>query len=265
MNVNAISFQSHSHRVGDAESLRRHNPTHPAAHLAEDPITKEFSGIDLNNNAIYVLERGIESSFHPLPFIEKYVNDKIIQNALDNNPNIGFILKYNGLEPKIYDMNIDASLKNHMFTTYEISKKIANEVDLEDESKIKLYQAALLHDIGKALIPEEIIQKPGKLTARERDVVDLHPKLGYEILRTANADPDVSLAVLLHHTPAYQKSDNTIAHILSVADVYSALIQERPYKAAMTPNEALEIVQNIEGWKLDENIINVLANAINKS
>ena len=184
----------------------------------------------------------LEPDFYPLPYIEKYIAPQVIQHAIDANPNISLILEFNGIEPKIYEKNIDNRLKTHLLTTYLYAKEIANKINLDTKSKEILYKAALLHDIGKALIPDEIVQKPGKLTKSEREIIDLHAQLGYEILKTTDVDFDIMEAVRLHHTPICKDNGNLIAHILSVVDVFSALKEERAYKTAMTNAEAFSIM-----------------------
>lgn len=185
-----------------------------------------------------------------LEFIEEYINKKVVENAIEKNPEITRILKTKKLKPVISKKNIDKSLKKHCLTTYIAAMEIVEQINndkhskmyITPETRIKIAKASLVHDIGKALIPESIIQKRGALTPEEREIVDLHSQLGAEILKTTNIDPEIVKAVGKHHYYANNNKENIISEIVSVADVYSALKEERPYKDPMTDHETFSIM-----------------------
>ena len=206
-----------------------------------NPVTTERSEAP-NSNIPY----SVQQSILPIPYIEKYVNPQVVENALKTNPRLSHVLKDNGITPKVSSLNIGAHTKRHLFTTYMYAMEIARNVHLDANSTKLLAQASLLHDIGKALIPEGIIQKPGKLTAEEREIVNLHSELSAEILKTTDVPREVIEAVDSHHTPAENKEDDLISKILSVADVYSALKEERPYKKAMPDDKAFSIMESMK-------------------
>jgi len=122
-------------------------------------------------------------------------------------------------------------------------------------SKQEVYDigiSGLLHDIGKSKIPNEILNKPGKLTEEEFAVMKQHPVLGYQILKENQGLSDmIKLGVLQHHekingkgyplgTEAAQIS--TFGKIISVVDIYDALVTERPYKPGFSPRDAVEMI-----------------------
>ena len=189
----------------------------------------------------------IKPVVYPLKFIDEYVNRDVIQNAIEQNPRITEILQRNGVAVKISDKNIDERLKRHLFTTYLYSMEIAKQARLDRNTTAKVAQAALVHDIGKALIPEEILQKPGKLTKDEREIIRLHAMLGAEILKTTDIDPDVIDAIELHHKHKFhdRKSTSKISQILSVADVYSALKERRTYKDPLPDERAFALMSGM--------------------
>lgn len=122
-------------------------------------------------------------------------------------------------------------------------------------SEKRLYEiglGALLHDIGKMLIPPEVLHKPGKLTDEEFELIKKHPEYGYEILKQQH---DLSLLIsncaFQHHEkldgsgyPRGVKAEDIhhYAKVIAVADVFDALTTHRSYRDAMLPHEAMEII-----------------------
>lgn len=116
--------------------------------------------------------------------------------------------------------------------------------------------AGLLHDVGKARVPIEILDKPGKLDAEEWKIMRQHPRYGAEILEGANWSSDVCDAVLHHHERldgagypdglrGAQVTD--IARLTAITDVYSALVDKRAYKDGMSGPEAHELMRTFDG------------------
>lgn len=126
---------------------------------------------------------------------------------------------------------------------------LAKQLRLNENDIRAVGVAGLLHDMGKALVPASILNKPGKLTVEEFAIVKRHPELGHELLgRSHNMDP-IALDVCLHH---HEKTDGSgyplalsdseislYAKMGAVCDVYDAITSERPYKAGWDPAEAM--------------------------
>ena len=116
----------------------------------------------------------------------KYVSESIVKSAIQKNPNILKILRENNLPVNINVKELEALKSGHMKDTRVIvakmhsslPKELKQEVNLQD-----LQNAAMCHDVGKSLIPEKILNKKGKLTSEEKEIMDLHSELGYEILK----------------------------------------------------------------------------------
>lgn len=143
----------------------------------------------------------------------------------------------------------------HSVDVATMSMIIAKKQGLKQEDVYNIGIAGLLHDMGKSKIPTEILNKPGRLNDEEFAVMKQHPVLGYEILKEKEEfSQAVSLAVLQHHEkmngkgyPMGVKSDRIIhyAKILSVVDVYDALVTERPYKKAFSQRTAVEMIMSM--------------------
>jgi HD-GYP domain-containing protein (c-di-GMP phosphodiesterase class II) len=142
-----------------------------------------------------------------------------------------------------------------------------NELQLKE-----LGIGAILHDIGKTRIDKNILSKTGDLSKDEFNEIKRHTYYGFEILRQY---PDVSLmsahVALQHHErwdgngyPRRLAGDNIIeyARIVTVCDVYDALVSDRPYRAAYTVNQALNILKRMSGIYLDPNCVDALISNI---
>jgi putative nucleotidyltransferase with HDIG domain len=128
----------------------------------------------------------------------------------------------------------------------------------------RLYSAAMFHDIGKARIPLAILDKPGRLDAQERALIETHPAAGYDVLkRNAGISPEILDAVRHHHEYldgsgypdalcAAEISD--IVRVLTISDIFAALIEHRHYKPTMSREQAYEIIQGMQG-KLEKPLV----------
>ena len=126
---------------------------------------------------------------------------------------------------------------------------LARQLGLEEHQVRAAGEAGLLHDMGKALIPMEVLNKPGKLSDEEFAIVRRHPQLGHDLLRKASGVGDIALDVCLHH---HEKTDGTgypmgldgdrislFAKMGAVCDVYDAITSNRPYKEGWDPAESM--------------------------
>ncbi|WP_164964091.1 HD-GYP domain-containing protein [Rubrivivax sp. JA1026] len=164
-----------------------------------------------------------------------------------------------------------ARLKTHDDYTYMHSVAVCalmvalgRQLGADDTECRRLGLAGLLHDIGKALMPSDVLNKPGKLTDREFDVMRSHPERGHHLLQEARGAGSDALEVCLHH---HERVDGTgYPHKLSgdaltrearmgaVCDVYDAITSNRPYKAGWDPAES---IARMVSWKghFDEAIL----------
>ncbi len=139
----------------------------------------------------------------------------------------------------------------------------APQLTMEVVAKLSL--AGLMHDIGMALVPPEVMIKPTALTTSERDVVEQHPVTGAQMLMQMGAYPEgVPEAVRAHH----ERLDGTgypdnlrgsqipwLSRATAIAEVFDSLTSDQPYRARMTPFEALRVMQRDMRGKLDGQLI----------
>jgi putative nucleotidyltransferase with HDIG domain len=145
--------------------------------------------------------------------------------------------------------------------------------DLSAELRTNLTVAALLHDIGKAEIPNAILDKPGKLTDAEFDVIMRHPRIGADYLTRQSALPAAIIDPVLHHHEYLDGSGypdglegdaiTPMARVLTACDIYGALVEQRAYKPAKTQSEALYILLGMaQAGKVDPGVARTLARAL---
>ena len=140
----------------------------------------------------------------------------------------------------------------HSVDVATMAMVVAKKMGFSEEEVYDIGVAGLLHDLGKAKVPPEILNKPGKLTEEECEVMKKHSLYSYNILKDNKGIKDsVKLAVLQHHEkingqgyPMGLTSPQIckFAKILTVVDIYDALVTERPYKAAFTQRDAVEML-----------------------
>lgn len=136
---------------------------------------------------------------------------------------------------------------------------------LEQNDLFHLVNAAILHDFGKMKIPEEIVNKDSRLTGEEYEIIKTHVKQSYDLIKDSQEiDEEVKIAVYMHHenedgsgypNGVSSKDLPLIAKILHVADVYDALISNRPYKKGYAPWEAAEYLMGGCGISFNADVV----------
>lgn len=130
----------------------------------------------------------------------------------------------------------------------------------------KLRISGLLHDIGKNSIDKRIINKPGPLTEQEWDLIKMHPTIGYRILSSSPKMKEIAKYVLYHHErfdglgyPIGLMQDEIplISRIISVADAYDAMINQRSYRKTLSIDEAIQELLKNKGKQFDPDIVDI--------
>ncbi|NLK21211.1 MAG: HD domain-containing protein [Epulopiscium sp.] len=168
----------------------------------------------------------------------------------------------------------DMYTKGHIDRVTDYSVAIAKKMNFEKKQLEKIKIAAALHDIGKIGVPDEILNKPAKLSEDEFNVIKLHPLKGYEIIKDIPALKDISVHVKQHHEridgkgypEGLKKEEISLeAKIISVADAFDAMTSDRPYRKGMNFKKAADILSNNKGSQFDEYVVNVFLNYLEEN
>ncbi|MGM0441153.1 MAG: HD domain-containing phosphohydrolase [Elusimicrobiota bacterium] len=158
----------------------------------------------------------------------------------------------------------DPYTRGHAERVTKYSVAIAKEMDLDKKLLRNIEFAALIHDIGKIGIKDNILFKPGKLTDSEYEKIQQHPKIGEQIISPVEFLINVAPLVLYHHEyyngqgyPEGLKGKEIPigARILTVADSFEAMISDRPYKKGFSIEEAVEELKSCKGEQFDPEVV----------
>ena len=140
------------------------------------------------------------------------------------------------------------------------------ELGISSKKLEDLHRAALLHDVGKVGIPLSVLDKPGALNDDEYEIIKKHPTIGARILEPIASYADIIPIVLQHHERFDGKgypggiSGNEIdigARILAVADVYDALISDRPYRKGWAVKNVIDYIRRESGSQFDPDVAEI--------
>ena len=174
--------------------------------------------------------------------------------------------------PRTIEMK-DPTTSGHAARVVGYTDTLARKCNVSDEDRASLRLASLLHDIGKIGIPDRILQKPGPLTVDEREVINRHPQMGYEVLKDLTEHEDVRTWVYTHHERWDGKGyPNGLAgeevalpgRILVLAEVYDALAEKRSYKDAWPIEKIVAFFRAEAGKQFDPDIARMVADGLER-
>ncbi|MEI8350623.1 MAG: HD domain-containing phosphohydrolase [Candidatus Omnitrophota bacterium] len=228
-------------------------------HVAE----KAVSSAKAKGGARFVFFKGKEAEVSIASDVKESVDNlKQKLSSMEKNMNETFL-------ESIYAFAKTLEAKDYYTGTHcedmiSLVTAIGKKLNLPDEYVENLKHAAILHDLGKIGIPDEILLKKGKLTEQEYAIIKKHPQIGAEIIRPIRFLREIVPIILHHHerfdglgysTGLKEKEIPLGARIIAVADVYQALTSDRPYRKAYSKGEALDIIQQGSGTQFDPEIV----------
>jgi putative nucleotidyltransferase with HDIG domain len=160
----------------------------------------------------------------------------------------------------------DPYTAGHQRRVTKLACTIGEEMKLSKDQVEGLRMSGELHDIGKIHVPAEILSKPGKISEAEYEIIKTHSQVGHDILRTIEFPWPVAKIVLQHHEringsgyPSGLKGKDILleAKILAVADVIEAMATHRPYRPALSIQEALEEISKNKGKLYDSKVADI--------
>lgn len=198
-----------------------------------------------NNDGKICLENGEEEKFQKI----------MVKKMIDLNPSIKKILAEYKIRPVINTKTLRDLVAGHMNTTCHIAMSIYSRLSENLKAEIKpnsIKEASILHDLGKVLIPLKILNKPSRLNKKEREIMNIHSILGYELLKTQRINKETLDLVKYHHQnlkhtgyPVLNTDCNPseiAVQIISIADKYSALREARVYRKKLSRIESLLVL-----------------------
>lgn len=216
-----------------------------------------------------------QDSFVTNPQKDRFFDKNYITVIAKSNPNIVRILNENKIPLSVNAKELEELKSGHLKDTRVIAAKMYSALprDMKEEvNLVDLQQAAILHDVGKALIPDKVLNKKGALNDKEADIMHLHSELSYELLKKQGINENTLNLIKYHHqnleNSGYPNINNGFkydisAQILSTADKYSALTENRCYKKALSREEALKIIkEDVEKGHISEIVYDALTKSI---
>ena len=173
---------------------------------------------------------------------------------------------------------LESCLRNKKFETEghrkrigQLVLKIGQELRLSKSKMEELSLLALLHDIGLLAISDDILYKPGPLSIEQWAMIKKHPEIGYRIAKTSPETAPIAEDILSHHEcwdgSGYPQgligeSIPLLARILAIADAYDVMTHNRPYKKAISSEEAIKEILNYSGSQFDEELVKIFIKVI---
>ena len=158
----------------------------------------------------------------------------------------------------------DKETKEHTFRVTDITVKLATRLGVKQSDLIHIRRGAILHDVGKVAIPDQILFKPGPLLKEEWDIMRKHPAIAVELLSPVNyLEPALEIPHWHHEKwdgtgypdELHQENIPFSARLFALADVYDALTSNRPYRSAWSKQDAIEYIESQSGTHFDPRIV----------
>jgi putative nucleotidyltransferase with HDIG domain len=226
-----------------------------------EQITKALPEVkELFDRGEKIIEELMQSTRYGMALNKRIIKDQSskIMKIVQRDPQIALAL----LDLK----NFDDYTYVHSINVAVLSITFAMHLRFSEEKIMSIAQGSILHDIGKAKIPIDILNKPDKLTESEMKIIKEHPALGVKVIQNDNINDEIVEEIIHFH---HENFDGTgypnqvqgiqtkrFASIVAVADYYDALTSKRVYKNEFDPHEAMKNIYGVSGVKFDPRVVN---------
>lgn len=253
---------------------------HTLYNINPNPVRILFTGYTSTNAAISAINKGHVYGFITKPWDPDELK-LLIKSALEKyeleNTNRNLLKQLKDSYKKVLDIltialeSRDAYTSGHSYRVAYYSMIIGKELKLPSNELKILYNAALLHDVGKIGITESILNKQGSLEHVEKEHIQEHPIIGAKILSPLPEFEEISNLVIAHHEyldgtgyPQKLKGDEIpfLAKIITVADVFDALTTDRSYRKAFPVEKAMEEMKKESGIHFEPDVLDVFENIL---
>ncbi|MBO4897347.1 MAG: HD domain-containing protein [Clostridia bacterium] len=173
---------------------------------------------------------------------------------------------------KVIDMK-DSYTQGHSMRVAKYTRMLSEELGYDEDTVEKYYNIALMHDIGKIGIPDQVLNKPGKLTDEEYSIIKSHAQRGYDVLKSISLMPDIVVGAEAHHErpdgrgyPNGLRGNDIprVAQIIAVADTFDAMYSDRPYRKRMNYDKAISIIKEVSGTQLTSDVVDAFVRLAEK-
>jgi len=197
------------------------------------------------------------------------VVDAVLANTFDDDPMTHIVDGYpEALTTLVRAVEVkDRYTFGHSQRTAELAVRLGLQLRLGEDSLRALARGAFLHDVGKIAIPDAILNKPGRLDAEERTIIETHPQVGFELV-SGSLGLEEALPVVLHHHERWDgkgypgalagKAIPLVARVAAVADVWDALTSDRSYRPGLDPADALAHIVAGRGTHFDPRAVDAM-------
>ncbi|MBR2209292.1 MAG: HD domain-containing protein [Synergistaceae bacterium] len=201
-----------------------------------------------------------------------YVRRKTRKLEERNKENMTFIKEITEAFAKVIDMK-DSYTNGHSMRVAKYTAMLAKELDYDNDTVEKFYRIALLHDIGKIGVPAEVLNKPGKLTDEEFEIIKSHTSQGYEALKEISIMPELATGAGSHHERPdgrgyplglHDGEIPRVAQIIAVADCFDAMYSNRPYRKRMNFDKVVSIIKEVSGTQLTSDVVDAFMRLVDR-
>ncbi len=255
---------------GDEFIIILPNTDYKDALILKEKLEYEADKIDLTPITLSI-SFGLATRTHLLEEIDdllREAEDNMYHDKLHKSPSIrGKTLS--AIMSALYEKS--EREEKHSTRVSQLCEKIAMAMDLDSKSINELKMAGILHDIGKITIDLTILEKDGPLSAEEWTMIKKHSEIGYRILSAANDMSEIANYVLAHHEridgKGYPKglSGDEIPYqskVIAIADAYDAMTSNRPYRQAMSKEEAISELYRYSDIQFDKDIVEIFVKKV---